>query len=31
MNGDPVSKKNYVLEELFPADTAADYIDNRKY
>lgn len=31
MNGDPISKKNYVLEEIFPADTAADYIDNRKY
>lgn len=31
INGDPISKKNYVLEELFPADTAADYIDNRKY
>ena len=31
MDGNPISKKNYVLEELFPADTAADYIDNRKY
>lgn len=31
MNGDPISKMNYVTEELFPADTAADYIDNRKY
>lgn len=31
VNGDPISKKNYVQEELFPADTAADYIDNRKY
>lgn len=31
INGDPISKKNYVLEEIFPADTAADYIDNRKY
>jgi len=31
INGDPVSKRNYVQEELFPADTAADYIDSRKY
>ncbi len=31
MNGDPISKRNYVQEEIFPADTAADYIDNRKY
>lgn len=31
MNKDPISKKNYVQEELFPADTAKDYIDSRKY
>lgn len=31
INGDPISKKNYIQEEIFPADTAADYIDNRKY
>lgn len=31
INGDPIAKKNYITEELFPADTAADYIDNRKY
>lgn len=31
INGDPISKKNYIQEELFPADTAKDYIDNRKY
>ena len=31
MNGDPISKRNYVQEEIFPADTAADYIENRKY
>lgn len=31
INGDPIAKKNYVQEEIFPADTAADYIDNRKY
>jgi len=31
INGDPISKKNYVQEELFPADTAKDYIDSRKY
>ena len=31
MNGDPISKRNYIQEELFPADTAADYIENRKY
>lgn len=31
INGDPMSKKVYIQEEIFPADTAADYIDNRKY
>lgn len=31
MNGDPVEKKKYLQEQLFPAETAADYIDNRKY
>ncbi len=31
LNGDPVEKKTYVQEQLFPADTAADYIDGRKY
>jgi len=31
INGDPIAKKNYIQEEIFPADTAADYIDNRKY
>lgn len=31
MNGDPIEKSNYIQEELFPADTAADYIDHRKY
>lgn len=31
MNGDPVEKMLYIQEELFPADTAADYIDHRKY
>jgi len=31
LNGDPVDKRVYVQEELFPADTAADYIENRKY
>lgn len=31
INGDPIAKRNYVTEELFPADTAADYINNRKY
>ncbi len=31
LNGDPVEKRTYVQEQLFPADTAADYIDGRKY
>lgn len=31
MNGDSVEKKVYVQEDIFPADTAADYIDHRKY
>lgn len=31
INKDPIAKKNYIQEEIFPADTAADYIDNRKY
>lgn len=31
INGDPIEKKNYVQEEIFPADTAADYIQHRKY
>lgn len=31
MNGDPVEKKKYLQEQLFPAETAADYIENRKY
>lgn len=31
INGDPIEKKVYIQEELFPADTAADYIDRRKY
>lgn len=31
INGSPIAKRNYVTEELFPADTAADYINNRKY
>ncbi len=31
LNGDPVDKRVYVQEELFLADTAADYIENRKY
>lgn len=31
MNGDPVEKRKYLQEQLFPAETAADYIDNRKY
>lgn len=31
INGDPIAKKNYIQEEIFPADTAIDYIENRKY
>lgn len=31
MNGDSVEKKVYVQEDIFPSDTAADYIDHRKY
>lgn len=31
MNDETVEKKVYVQEDIYPADTAADYIDSRKY
>lgn len=30
-NGETVEKKVYVLEGIYPADTAKDYIESRKY